>query len=86
MATFMDQVRAKLAGRKANMPKGQLTMERRIEKPVNGNHFYYGNENSNAIEVAQAAAGARALRENLLRQAYDLNKKAIRVTCIDEKF
>jgi len=86
MGTFMDEVKAKLAGRKAGMPNGQLVMERRIDKPVNGNHFYYGNENSNAVEVAQAAAAGRALKENMLRQAYDQNKKAFRVTCIDEKF
>ncbi len=54
-------------------------------KPVVGNHMVYGNA-QNMTSAARSAAAARAINEGILRNAYDENKKAIRVAVIDEDF
>ena len=52
---------------------------------MNGNHLFYGNGPDQTSAYREAAAN-KAMAENILRQAYDPNKKAIRVACAEEEF
>ena len=55
-----------------------------VEPKISKTHMFYGNDGPiSPSEVARAQAKERAIAQGLLKQAYDPNKKAIRVTCVD---
>lgn len=89
MAGIMEAIRLKLFGstpsRKTEYEPGIVPARDEEEKPIVGNHMVYGNED-NISQIATQEAAQRALKENVLRHAYDPYKKAVRVTVIDEEF
>ena len=74
-------------------PNGQIVsgaLQEEVPVKVSKDHMFFGQPgNNNPTAVAMEQARSRALELNILRNAYDENKKAIRTTCVDpneEKF
>jgi len=90
MADFLTEVFQRAFASREKVPNGAIVSgktkeEALAEKPVTGNHLYYG-AGEDASAAARNEAADRALALNQLRKAFDPNKKALRVTVIDEKF
>jgi hypothetical protein len=54
-----------------------------IKPKISQQHLFYGNQGNSASAMARHQAALRARAENILRNAYDENKKAFRTTCVD---